>query len=331
MEFVLEAKKLIFLTGVNSNLKGHEPAFDSFGQFLLDRGLLSLSVDSTAEQLVCIDYAPSVAKEIQKLGLSPENCSLVHMEPSVVLPTNYSGSRKRQFGKVITVGGIGSHDSRSVHWPLLWPSAFDLEKLHATERDERVVVINGNKMSFIKGELYSLRRKAIKNLDNLDLYGTQWDSKFAPRLIIAIKSFAQAVLSFKLPRLSGLNLWFQDYPKSKGPVDDKLQTMANYKYALVIENSAEYMSEKLMEALFAGCVPIYVGPDPEKYDIPKELVIRAQPSLRSIQEALLQAQGWNMNEFHAKLGAFLGSSDVRDLWDHTRVYERLLEKIQNAN
>jgi hypothetical protein len=331
LEFVLEAKKLIFLTGVNSNLNGHEPAFDSFGQLLLDRGLLSLSVDSTAEQLVCIDYSPSVAKEIKKLGLSPENCILVHMEPSVVLPANYAMSRQRQFGKVITVGGLSSHDSRSVHWPLLWPSAFDLEKLHATERDERVVVINGNKMSFINGELYSLRRIAIKNLDNLDLYGTQWDSKVVSRLIIAMKSFAQAVLSLKLPRPSGLNLWFQDYPKSKGQVEDKLQTMAHYKYALVIENSAEYMSEKLMESLFAGCVPIYVGPDPEKYGIPKELVIRAQPSLRSIQEALLQAQGWNMNAFHAKLGAFLSSSEVRDLWDHTSVYERLLEKIQKSN
>ena len=327
----MEAKKLIFLTGVNSNLKGHEPAFDSFGQFLLDQGLLSLSVDSTAEQLVCIDYSPSVAKEIKKLGLSPENCTLVHMEPSVVLPANYSRSRHRQFGKVITVGGLSSTDCRSVHWPLVWPSAFELEKLHATERDERVVAINGNKMSFIKGELYSLRRKAIKSLGNLDLFGTQWDSKFAPRLIIAFKSFAQAVLSLKLPRLSGLDLWFQDYPKSKGPVDDKLKTMSEYKYALVIENSAEYMSEKIMESLFAGCIPVYVGPDPEEFGIPRELVIRAQPSLLSIQEALLEAEGWNMNEFHARLGAFLGSSDVRDQWDHTRVYERLLEKIQNSN
>jgi hypothetical protein len=331
LEFVLEAKKLIFLTGVNSNLNGHKPAPNSFGGFLLERELLATSVDSITQQLVCIDYAPSVAKEIKKLRLSPENCTLVHMEPSVVLPANYGRYRQRQFGKVITVGGLGSHDSRSVHWPLLWPSAFDLEKLHAMERDERVVVINGNKMSFLKGELYSLRRKAIKNLTNLDLYGTQWDSKFASRMIIAIKSFAQAVLSRKLPRLSGLNLWFQDYPKSKGPVDDKLQTMAHYKYALVIENSAEYMSEKLMEALFAGCVPIYVGPDPGKYGIPRELVIRAQPSLRSIQEALLQAEGWNMNEFHAKLGAFLSSSAVRDLWDHIRVYERLLEKIRKSN
>lgn len=327
----MEAKKLIFLTGVNSNLKGHEPASNSFGRFLLERQLLTNSFDSRTEKLVCVDYSPSVAKDIKKLGLSPENCTLVHMEPSVVLPANYSGARNKQFTKIITVGGIRSQVSSSVHWPLLWPSTSELQKLNGTERTERVVVINGNKMSFIKGELYSLRRQAIKSVGNLDLFGTQWDSKFVPRLIIAFKSFAQAVLSLKLPRLSGLNLWFQDYPKSKGPVDDKLKTMSEYKYALVIENSAEYMSEKLMESLFAGCIPIYVGPDPEEFGIPKELVIRAQPSLHSIQEALLEAVSWNMNEFHARLGVFLGSSDVRDLWDHTRVYERMLREIQKAN
>ena len=327
----METKKLIFLTGVNSSLKGNQPAPNSFGGFLLDRGLLGFSVDSRINRIVCIDYSPSVSREIKTLGLSLENCTLVQMEPSVVLPANYAGPRQRQFGKVITVGGFSSQDSSSVHWPLLWPSASEIEELHETERSERAVVINGNKMSLIEGELYSLRRTAIKNLENLDLYGTEWDSRFASRCIIALKSLAQAVLSIKLPRLSGLNLWFQDYPKSKGPVDDKLTTMAQYKYALVIENSAEYMSEKLMEALFAGCIPIYVGPNPEKYGIPKELVILAQPSLRSIQEALLQAERWNMKEFHAKLGAFLSSSDVRDLWDHTRVYERLLETIQNSN
>ena len=312
-------------------LNGYQPAQNSFGEFLLRREILATSIGQSAEKLVCIDYSASVAKEIKKLGMNPENCTLVHMEPSVVLPANYSGSRKRQFETVITVGGVRSQVSSSVHWPLLWPSASDLEKLHASERAERVVVVNGNKMSFIKGELYSLRRNAIKNLTNLDTYGTQWDSKLPSRLMIALKSFAQAILSINLPRLSGLNLWFQGYPKSKGPVDDKLKTISEYKYALVIENSAEYMSEKLMEALFAGCIPVYVGPNPEEFGIPRELVIRAHPSLHSIQEALKEAEGWNMNEFHNKLRAFLGSSDVRDQWDHTRVYERLLQKIQNSN
>lgn len=327
----MEAKKLIYLTGVNSHLNGNAPALYSFGEFLFQRGLLGLSADSSIEKCVCIDYSPTVGAQIRKIGLGAKDCTLVQMEPTVVLPLNFAASRHSQFGRIITVGGFGSQESASVNWPLVWPPDLELEKLQSTVRVERTVFINGNKMSFVKGELYSLRRRAIRVIDNIDLYGTQWGSRFASRLIIAVKSFAQALLSLKLPQLTGLSLWFQDYSKHKGPVDDKLKTMANYKYALVIENSAEYMSEKLMEALFAGCIPIYVGPDPEKYGIPKNLVIRAQPTVLSIEEGLTEAKYRNIEEFHESLGEFLGSSEVRDLWDHTRVYERMLREIQKAN
>ena len=323
----MEAQKLIFLTGVNSNLNGEAAGPNSFGEFLLERKLLSSSVDANTKKIVCIDYSPLVANEIKELGLGPADCTLVRMEPSVVLPLNFAKSRQSQFGKVITVGGYGSQESTSVNWPLVWPSALKLEELRSTVRDERIVVINGNKLSFVKGELYSLRRRAIRAIESIDLYGTQWDSGFASRLIIAVKSFVQAILSGRGPFLSGISLWFPSYPKSKGPVSDKLKTMSAYKYALVIENSAEYMSEKLMESLFAGCIPIYVGPDPKLYGIPDDLVVRAQPNLKSIEVGLSLAQTWNFAEFHSRLETFLRFDKVKDLWDHTRVYERMLEEI----
>jgi hypothetical protein len=122
--------------------------------------------------------------------------------------------------------------------------------------------------------------------------------------------------------------WFQGYPKSKGTVEDKLATMSKYKYALVIENSPEYMSEKLMEALFAGCIPIYVGPDPHDYGIPKNLVIWTRPTVRAIETSLFEAASWNFDEFHSRLNTFLMTSTTRELWDHERVYQRILDIIQ---
>lgn len=321
----------ISLVGVNSGDLRAPQIVGTFAEYLSKNDLLEKNEGSIQGHMICVDYSVQVGRRIRQLNIESANCSLVRMEPSVVLPANFARSRHSQFGKVVTVGGCDSRDSLSVPWPLLWPSVPELEKLRNTDRVERVVVINGNKMSFIRGELYSLRRKAIKAVSNLDLYGTQWDSKLASRLVIAAKSFTQAVLSLKIPRPSGLTLWFQNYPKSKGPVVHKLVTMAHYKYALVLENSAEYMSEKLMESLFAGCIPVYVGPDPETFGIPKDLVIRAQPNLRSIQEGLAVAENWNIDQFHSKLRVFLSSSEVRDFWDHKRVFEQILEEVQTAN
>lgn len=323
----MEAKTLIRVTGVNSSISNTGPSRNSFADFLYKKKLLAFETQELSK-LVCIDYSLKYRSVIGKSGIDRKSCTLVRMEPSVVLPANYSRSIKKQFGREITVGGPPTGDSVTVHWPLVFPSPAEIKLFASVARLERIVFINGNKMSFVKGELYSLRRRSIRSLENLDLYGTEWNSRFSQRLFIAIRSLLHTVLSLKWPNVSGISLWFQRYPKSKGPVEDKLATMSNYKYALVIENSAEYMSEKLMEALFAGCIPVYVGPNPEEYGIPKDLVIWTKPNTTAIKNSFEEAASWQLDQFQARLAVFLSSRVTRESWDHERVYQKMLDVIQ---
>lgn len=324
----METQKLIFVTGVNSGIRDGEPFKNSFAEFIGRKGLLAPFPSGEASRLVCIDYSHIAGREIRRLGLSPKNCTLIRMEPSVVLPDNFSRSHLKKFGKVITVGGDHSPQSNCVYWPLVWPKQSEIQAMTKVGRLDRIVLINGNKTSFVRGELYSLRRSAIRNFGNLDLYGTDWSSKFFTRLTTAVRSLGHTLLSLKTPTISGLKLWFRTYPNAKGPVLDKIDVMSKYKYALVIENSSEYMSEKLMEALFAGCIPIYVGPNPENFGIPRDLVIRAKSNISSIRDAVNNAEGWNIDEFLVRLKKFLDSPETRDLWDHEKVYGRLLREVQ---
>ena len=324
----METEKLIFLTGANSSILDGEPAESSFGEFIANKGLLASNLSRNARRLVCIDYSATAAREIRRLGLRAEDCTLVRMEPSVVLPENFSRRRRKQFAKVITVGGTSSSGSICVNWPLLWPKLEDIQAITVDKRQDRIVLVNGNKISFVSGELYSLRRQAIRDFGNLDLYGTNWSSSFWVRLMTAVRSLAHAVLSSKLPRIFNFSLWFQSYSNYKGQVQDKIGTMSKYRYALVIENSAEYMSEKLMEALFAGCIPIYVGPDPTDFGIPRDLVICAEPTLRSVRESFIEAARWDFAGFQLRLKRFLSSNETRALWDHKVVYGKILEEVQ---
>jgi hypothetical protein len=57
-----------------------------------------------------------------------------------------------------------------------------------------------------------------------------------------------------------------------------------YKYSVVIENEASYVSEKLFEALFAGCIPKYVGPNLREFDFPAGLVIEVEANISAIRE-----------------------------------------------
>lgn len=98
-----------------------------------------------------------------------------------------------------------------------------------------LVNITSNKKSNKPYELYSERLKVIKYfehnyLDDFDLFGFGWqDSNF------------------------------QSY---KGIVSDKIKTLANYKFALCLENMYNvegYITEKIFDCFYANCVPIYLG------------------------------------------------------------------------
>jgi hypothetical protein len=59
---------------------------------------------------------------------------------------------------------------------------------------------------------------------------------------------------------SGENKW-EHFPNYLGSVDDKMAVMRRYTFALVFENTdhAGYVSEKILDALRAGAIPLYWG------------------------------------------------------------------------
>lgn len=73
-------------------------------------------------------------------------------------------------------------------------------------------------------------------------------------------------LSAKVPQFDLYGRYgktIRDISSYRGYSAVKFQTIADYKYSLVIENSNEdwYISEKIFDALMCGCMPIYYGTD----------------------------------------------------------------------
>ena len=58
----------------------------------------------------------------------------------------------------------------------------------------------------------------------------------------------------------GKNKW-RDYDNYRGPADNKMKTLSRYTFALTFENTdyPGYITEKLLDALSAGAVPLYWG------------------------------------------------------------------------
>jgi hypothetical protein len=334
---MLSRRKQIRVSGINSGLIFGQPAPHTLAEYLSVEGLLSSLGNSNVTDELVIDY-PGAAKN----WASPKSQSLqrhlIRFEPEVVLPANYSKLRNADFRTIITVGGDPQKYSVTVPWPQEIPSELvHLEGIDSS-RFEKAVLVNGNKMSFVRGEFYSLRRRAVLDIKGLDLYGTSWDSNRLLRSKLLVKALAQALLSGRLPRLSGIRGWFKSYPQWKGSIgsgyspsrpETKLAKMAEYKYALVIENSKDYMSEKLFDAFVAGCIPIYVGPRIENYGIPGDLVIQSEPNLIAICQGLERAKEINFLEFHKNLRAFLTSQETISKWSRKSVYKMILEALND--
>ena len=81
------------------------------------------------------------------------------------------------------------------------------------------------------------------------------------------------------------------YDNYLGKVEDKIATLSGYKYSLVVENSNEYLSEKLVDVLLAGTFPLYVGPDLESFGLPSDVAITAKPTVEAISMAITQIEG----------------------------------------
>ena len=109
---------------------------------------------------------------------------------------------------------------------------------------------------------------------------------------------------------------------------DKLETISNYRFSICIENMIfpGYVTEKIIDCLKCGVIPIYLGaPDIEDY-IPKNLFIdlRSFHNIQSLENYLLNFSEDSANEFMKNAYNFLNSNQ-----GHKYSYEYFSDKIYN--
>ena len=253
---------------------------------------------------------------------------LVRQEPSVVRPQNFRTDYLKYMSMVIDVGRSPLASKSRINWPQRWTlEHLEAPKIANSERIDRFAIINANKMSFVKGELYTLRRIAAQKSSDIDVWGFDWDMRWFRR---ATKALEELLIPLKHGfgiKPAAIKGWFKSPLSFRGTSEDKLFTLASYKYSLVIENSIEYMSEKLFDSLFAGTFPIYVGPNPVDFGIPEFLAIHAKPDIVSIMKAIEQARKVDLDVWRASVLEWLKSDGVEQAWSWPFVMQQIIDKV----
>jgi alpha(1,3/1,4) fucosyltransferase len=225
-----------------------------------EKGISLSTIDTepleTYDAIIFLDYPGNHNRYFKKLvDMHYKNLYLFLFENEIIKPDNWKSENYRYFKKVFTWRD-DIVDNKKIFKFFLPnkipdPSAFDI-----SEKTKFCCLIAGNKKISHPLELYSERVAAIRWFENnqpaqFDLYGKGWDISLPPSL------------SFLKPVLRPFSrLFFPQYPSYRGEIASKREILKGYKFSICYENARDipgYITEKIFDCFFAGCVPIYWG------------------------------------------------------------------------
>jgi len=312
----------VHLTGPHGYASVHNEKDLNLASYLEDKGWELVGSPDEADAICAVElplnrfHTPKAVPFSEKKGL------LIIQEPTVVRPFHGRNKYINRFAKKLEVGRI--RNSGVTRWPALYLDRFQenskIKKLH------RACMIASNKLSFVSGELYSLRRAVVDENLNVDLYGGGWRTGRFQRIKQCVFELYIGILSGHITGPQGMLRFLSNVRHDLGPVDDKLSTNASYKATVVIENSIEYMSEKLLEAIAAGSVPVYVGPPVTEFGIPAELVIQVSPDLQSVNEGVSKALKLDYDSWTKSCESWL-SLETKSSWSLQRFWDGVHDEL----
>ncbi len=313
----------IFFTGSNPGLPILKGSILSFASITQDLGhVICDDLNDGPDVLVCVDYHPQFRKIIRQARQLNVPTVLIKQEPSVTAPIHSRQNPGELFDLVIKRGD--PREKRIFNTFQEWDTRF----LSNPTRKVRAVAINADKWSAVRGEQYSLRRRCYASDSRIDVYGHGWGDSDLKRLERIAKEIVIALRFGKLPLILNTRYGFVRPVNYKGSSDDKAMTLSNYKVSLVIENSSEYMSEKLVDALLAGTIPVYVGPNPLLFGIPNKLFFHSEPDPESISKAISKALEIDTQDFHNNVRSWASNETTIEFWEARKVTDRLLRHIE---
>lgn len=228
---------------------------------------------------------------------------LMCFEPASVEPENHDTEVHKLFGKIITCyDNFKGEKYYKVFYPVLID---DLSNPRFSFQNRGLAtLINGCKTSNHPEELYSERLNVINFFENIKtddfkFYGMGWDK--------------------------------DKYKNYGGEPSDKIEILKNYKFCYCFENIKNvtgYISEKILDCLNAGCVPIYWGATNIDWYIPKNCYILREDfdSFQDIYNFIKNMPESKYQEYLNNIKAYL-TSDAALLFSHENFIDTVLNVL----
>jgi len=274
--------------------------------YLRERGHQVNSLDVAQgpfDAVIFSDHPTILNSYFRELKKTKTKLYLFLMENEINRPDNYWEWNHREFDKVFTWNPALVDNKKYFQFfhSVKIPADF---RVDPAQKTKFCVLISSQKYSTHQNALYKERYEIIRWFERahprqFDLYGQRWD-----RFYFNNRLWRLNILLARFYRHFPRHFKTHHFPSHKGPVARKHEVMQAYKFAIVYENAVVpgYLTEKIFDAFFAGCVPVYLGaPDILDY-IPAETFIDRR-NFSSNEELYQYLNGMSEKEYLGRLSA----------------------------
>lgn len=249
--------------------------FTELRDYALLRGLEVQTAESNlpedADAVVLLDLPQKLTAFHRAAMTSSIPLYLIALESKIIAASSHDPQLHSYFQRIFT------WDDHIVDGKKYIKINYSFKRATSTQDDDwknrkLCTLISSNKFSSHPDELYSARLQLIEwfeknHPEQFKLYGMGWDRHhfFENRYLRQIN---------KIPMLRGI--FRSGRPSYVGRVNSKKDVLQNYKFAIAYENAAGhagYITEKIFDCMFAGCIPIYHGAPNIRDYIPRDCFI----------------------------------------------------------
>ena len=271
--------------------------------------------------IIFFDFPTFQENVLKKLYDLKKTIYLLCFETDMIIPQNFEKANHKYFKQIFTMLDKWVDNKKFIkyYYPNKIPEDLNFS---IKKKDKFCTLIASRKYIFDKRELCTERIKAIlwfeKNHPNeFDLYGRQWHKGIWKPFILPFihsKNFQQAE-KFTIWLKISKKLFNKKLKSYKGEVKSKKETYSRYKFAICYENAKNisgYITEKIFDCFFGGCIPIYLGaPNIANY-IPKNTFIdkNSFKTYRKLYKFLKNMDNETYSQYLENIKTFLKSEKM---------------------
>lgn len=231
------------------------------------------------------------------------NRYLIVCESPIACRSSYNKNYYKYFKKIFAWHDDYVDNNKVVKYFI--PQTGNIEtKMPSFYEKKLLTLIASNKSSDFPSELYSFRRKIIefyeKNElgDSFDFYGFGWED--------------------------------EGYKNYRGSVKQKIHTLSKYRFCICFENICDlkgYITEKIFDCFFAGCVPIYLGANNVSDYIPDNTYISMADfdTLEELDSFLMNMKEQEYEEYMFNIKEYLHGEQFMNTF-HVSAFVNLISK-----